>query len=1266
MLKQALGTYLWRIFSQLIFMQDFSIGLKALRRGLGAVLLAGLGLSAQAQVQQRASNLFQEDAAAVSAARSSAYAGAFVHARPLTLNTSAMQATLAAAPLEGRGGAVLVALPLPDGSVGRFAVVEAPVMEPGLAAQFPEIKTYAGTGLDDAGATVRLDLTPGGFHAQILSPTAGTIYIDPVTRTDTHHYLSFFRHDMNRAAAGEVPMCGFRPTAAQAAATAQRQAAAPAILAQRATGATLRTYRLAVAATGEYTAFHGGTVARAQAAIVTTVNRVVGVYEKELAVRLVLVTNNSSLVYTNANTDPYTNEDPDALLTENQSNVNNIIGSANYDIGHVFSTGGGGYAGLGVVCDAAAKAQGETGSDSPVGDAFDIDYVAHEMGHQFGADHTFNGSGGSCQGNRNTSTAFEPGGGTTIMAYAGICGTANDLQNNSDAYFHVGSYVEIQAYLATTSCGTTAATGNTAPVVSGPASGKTIPMSTPFKLTATGSDADNDPLTYCWEQYDTGAAGSPTAAQVAGRTVPLFRSFTPVASPTRYFPRLSNLVANTTNIGERLPTVARTMKFRVTARDQHVGTVGTIGGVNYSADVNLTVVSTAGPFAVTAPNTALTWIAGATQTVTWAVANTNVAPVSCANVNLLLSTDGGLTYPTVLLANTPNDGTQAITVPTIANTTTARVMVEAADNYFFDISNANFTIIAPVVPVITSLNPVSGVVGSTVTITGTGFLGTSAVSFNGTAATTFTVVSNTSITVTVPVGATTGNVTVTNPAGTSNGVNFTVTLPVPSITTLSPASAPEGATVTITGANLGSASSVTLNGVSVTFTQVSGTSITFVVPAGATSGPVVVTTPLGTTNSATLTVIPAITSLSPTSGLTGITVTITGTGFTGATSVTFNGVATTNFTVVSATSITVTVPAGATTGLVRVVAPSGTSNGVTFTVIPPAPAITTLAPASAPVGTVITITGTNLTGATGVSFNGVAGTSVTVVNATTITVIVPAGATTGNVTVTTAGGTSNGLPFTVTLPVPAITRLNPTSGLVGTTVTITGTGFTGATSVSFNGTAATTFTVVSATSITVTVPAGATTGAVTVTTPGGTSNGVTFTVTLPAPAITSLAPATGPVGTTVTITGTGFTGATSVSFNGTAATAFTVVSATSVTVTVPTGASTGNVTVVTPNGTSNGVTFTVTIGTATQAANSTSFAVYPNPASLAQALQVQLDAPTRSATCLVRNVLGQTVVQHSFSGSRTEVSTIGLAAGTYLLSVQAEGQASTTHRIVLK
>jgi hypothetical protein len=1253
--------------AQGVKLRSVSLG-STLRRGAGALLLTGLTLNAQAQQQRASTTIFREDAAATTAARSSELSAALLHSRPFSLNTTTLQAVLTAAPLEGHGAAVELALPLPDGTTGRFAIVEAPVMEAGLAAQFPTIKTYAGVGLDDPTATVRLDLTPRGFHAQVLSATSGTMYIDPVTRTDTQHYLSFFRRDMNRAAVGEVAPCGFRPTASQVAATAQRQANGVAILAQRATGATLRTYRLAVAATAEYTIFQGGTVARAQAAIVTSVNRVVGVYEKELAVRMVLVANNSSLVYTNINTDPYTDDDENALLDENQTNIDAVIGRANYDIGHVFSTGGGGLAGLGVVCDATAKAQGETGSPSPVGDAFDIDYVAHEMGHQFGADHTFNGTGSSCGGgNRNANTAYEPGSGSTIMAYAGICGTANDLQNNSDAYFHVGSYIEIQAYLATTSCGTTSVTGNTSPVVSGPASGKTLPISTPFKLTATGADADNDALTYCWEQFNTGTAGSPTANQAANGTIPLFRSFTPVASPTRYFPRLSNIIANTTTIGERLPTVTRTLKFKVTARDQHVGTVGTIGGVDYSADVNLSVTSTAGPFIVTSPNTALTWTTSSTQTITWNVANTTAAPVSCALVNIRLSTDGGLTYPTVLLANTANDGSEVVTLPATTSTT-ARIMIEAADNYFFDISNANFSIVAPVVPVITTLNPTSGPVGNVITITGTGFLGTTAVSFNGTAATTFTVVSNTSITVTIPVGATTGNVTVTNPAGTSNGVNFTVTLPVPIVSSLSPTSGPVGTTVTLTGTNLGSASGVTLNGVTVPFTQVSGTSITIVIPAGATTGSVVVTTPLGASAGLTFTVTipaPVITSLSPTSGLVGTVVTITGTGFTGATGVTFNGTAATTFTVISATSITVTVPVGATTGGVRVLSPNGNSNTVTFTVIPPAPVITLLNPTSAPVGSIVTITGTNFTGATTVSFNGTNAATFNVVNSTTITVTVPVGATTGNVTVTTAGGTSNGLVFTVTLPVPAITRLNPTSGLVGTTVTITGTGFTGATGVTFNGTAATTFTVVSATSITVTVPVGATTGAVTVTTPGGTSNGITFTVTLPAPVITSLSPVSGPVGTVVTITGTGFMGATGMSFNGTATT-FTVVSGTSITVTVPTGATTGTLTVLTPNGTSNSVTFTVTITSATLAANATAFAVYPNPASPAQVLHLQLAGPARNATYLIRNVLGQTVAQRRFSGTATDVATTGLAAGTYLLSVQAEGQAPATQRIVLR
>jgi hypothetical protein len=704
--------------------------------------------------------LFQEDAAAQWAAAVSPLAAALRSSRPLTLNPASLQTALAAAPLAGRPNAapVLLALPLPDGTNGRFRVVESPLLAPNLVAQYPTIKTYSGVGVDDPTATVQLDVTPRGFHAQILSDRNGTVYIDPVTRTDTQHYLSFARSAMPTAQLN----CGVTDHVS-AAAHRSLSSGAPRT-AQRTSGTVLRTYRLAVAATGEYTAFQGGTAALGYAAIVTTVNRVRGVYEKELAVSFTLVST-SATVYTNAATDPYTNADPDALLTQNQANLDNnsVIGTANYDIGHVFSTAGGGLAGLGVICRAGEKAQGETGTSSPVGDAFDIDYVAHEMGHQSGANHTFNADGassGSCEGNRNASTAYEPGAGTTIMAYAGICGSANNAQNNSDAYFHVASYEEIQTYLATTSCGTTTANANTVPTVTLPASSKVLPIATPFKLTAVGSDADADALTYCWEEYDLGSAGSPTAAQAANNTVPLFRSFPPSSSATRYFPRLSDIINNTSTLGERLPTVTRGLNFRVTLRDRYTtGNTGTgaVGSVNSSPVVALSSTSAAGPFLVTAPNTAVTWAGNSTQTVTWTVAGTTANGVNCATVNIRLSTDGGLTYPTLLLAGTANDGSAAITVPSTASTQ-ARIMVEAADNYFFDISNANFTITAA-----TACNPPTGLSVGSITAT------TATLSFTTSGAATSYVVTTSPTTTTQTVTASPVSLT-----GLLTGTQYTV------------------------------------------------------------------------------------------------------------------------------------------------------------------------------------------------------------------------------------------------------------------------------------------------------------------------------------------------------------------------------------------------------------------------------------------------------------------------------------------------------------
>lgn len=612
------------------------------------------------------------------------------HYRALRLDVNALQAQLQQAPLEGstaaRSTAFLFSLPLPDGAFARFRLVESPIMAPGLAAQFPTIKTYAGQGIDDPTATLRLDWTPAGLHAMILSAT-DTIFIDPYQRGDTTHYISYAKRDFQLPAAKIFVEPA--PTVEDTA-MAREIAALVASGVLKPSGAQLRTYRLAVAATGEYTQFHGGTVALGLAAIVTTMNRVNGIYEREVAVRMTLVANNNLLVYTNPTTDPYTNGNANALLTENQANIDSVIGSANYDVGHVFSTGGGGLAALGVPCRAGLKAQGETGSFAPVGDPFDVDYVAHEIGHQFGANHTFNGNAGSCAGgNRNSSTAYEPGSGSTIMAYAGICG-AQDLQPNSDAYFHTISFDEIVAYTtvgAGNSCAVTTNTGNAAPV---PAAGPsyTIPSQTPFTLTGSATDANNDALTYNWEEFDLGAAGAPNNAT----SPPFFRSFSATNSPARTFPRWSDIINNTITIGEILPNTTRTMTFRLTVRDNRLDG----GGVNY-ASTTVNVTTAAGPFQVTVPNTVVSWNGGATQNVTWNVANTNIAPVNCANVNLLLSADGGLTYPTIVATGVPNNGAATVTVPNIA-TTTARIQVACAGNIFFDISNANFTIVPDATP----------------------------------------------------------------------------------------------------------------------------------------------------------------------------------------------------------------------------------------------------------------------------------------------------------------------------------------------------------------------------------------------------------------------------------------------------------------------------------------------------------------------------------------------------------------------------------------
>ncbi|HRQ37915.1 MAG TPA: M12 family metallo-peptidase [Chloroflexota bacterium] len=608
--------------------------------------------------------------------------------RVMALDAAAMQLILAQAPLEfteaAQNSQAVMYLPLPDGGYGRFRLVESPIMAPELAAKFPLMKTYAGRGLDDPTATVRLGWTQFGFHATILS-TTGSIYIDPYSRADTIHYLVYHKQDYTRPSSPFVEHPPQGDNSEVEALVAALQASGIVL----SSGEELRTYRLAVAATGEYTIYHGGTVPDGMAAIVVAMNRVNGIYERDVAVRMELIANNDLIVYTDPVTDPYTNDNGVTMLGQNQANLDAVIGDANYDIGHVFSTGGGGVANLGVPCRSGFKARGVTGLPNPIGDPFYVDYVAHEMGHQYGANHTFNGNAGSCSGgNRNGSTAYEPGSGTTIMAYAGICGNQN-IQANSDDDFHGKSFDEIRAYTVAgqgNTCPVITLTGNTGPTVNA-GDDFTIPLNTPFILSGSAADIDGDTLTYDWEQFDLGPAGHPD--NPVGNA-PLFRSFVPVTVPYRIFPQISNIVNNTHTIGELLPGYARVMNFRLTVRDNNVSP--SAGGVNYDA-IQVTAVEGTGPFEVTAPNTAVTWETGNIETITWNVANTDQSPINCAQVDLRLSTDGGYTYPVLIEANRLNDGAENIIIPFVP-TTQGRVQVICSDNIFFDISDVNFTILS--------------------------------------------------------------------------------------------------------------------------------------------------------------------------------------------------------------------------------------------------------------------------------------------------------------------------------------------------------------------------------------------------------------------------------------------------------------------------------------------------------------------------------------------------------------------------------------------
>jgi hypothetical protein len=611
-----------------------------------------------------------------------------VKAQTYQLNVAALKAEFALSPKEKKGKirnyGKVISLPLPDGSFQKFAFAEYDIMEAGLMSKWDFVKTYTGQGIDDPFATVKVDFTLFGFHYQVKT-LSGTYYADPVFHGDSQYYQIYNKTDLDPATKGPFVEYGVDGEHDHDL-TQKSSGGSNSVFA---TGATLRTYRIAIAATGEYTTFHGG-ASQAASAIVTTLNRVNGLYETDVCVRLILVANNNLLIYTSSTADPYTNNNGGTMLGQNQTNVTTLIGTANYDIGHVFSTGGGGIAGLGVVCDPIRKASGVTGSNSPVGDPFDIDYVAHEVGHQFGGNHTFNSVTGSCGGNnRSANSAYEPGSGTTIMAYAGICGNDN-LQANSNAYFHFKSYQDIVTFTNSgggNSCPVKTQTGNAPPVLPAIQGGFVIPINTNFKITSSqATDADNDVLSYCWEESDLGTGGAPASAT---GTAPTFRSFSPVPERDRVFPKWSSIRANATVIGEKLAGYARALTFKVTIRDNNAGAGGSTSG-----SISLSVNATGGAFAVSSPNTNIAWEGGSSQTITWTAGSTASAPFNSPFVRIKMSSDGGVTFPYILADSTQNDGTQLVTMPVIASTT-CRVLIESIGNIFFDLSNVNFRLTAP-------------------------------------------------------------------------------------------------------------------------------------------------------------------------------------------------------------------------------------------------------------------------------------------------------------------------------------------------------------------------------------------------------------------------------------------------------------------------------------------------------------------------------------------------------------------------------------------
>lgn len=607
------------------------------------------------------------------------------------LDTNSLTQKIATVSLKNKTGknkSVVIKIPNMNGDFEAFEVFETSVFSPELAAKYPNIKSFTGLSLDGKGSRLRMSTSPDGIQTMVSYTNKPRVFMQQTAR-GSNQYMLYDSHSKLQVSNT------FTCQTMDAFHNAFNKNNALKFDEGGANTQMLQKFRIAISVTGEYTTYFGGTVAGALAGINATLTRINDIFETDMAVTFELV-DATQLIYTNAVTDPYSDAtDLSNWNTELQNNLTATIGNDSYDIGHLFgASGGGGNAGcIGCVCEDDLKGSAYTSpiNNIPEGDTFDLNFVIHEFGHQMGGNHTWSFE------SEGTNVQSEPGSGSTLMAYAGIT-DENDIQLNSDAYFHYHSIKQILDNLTTKTCQTTAIINNKSPEANAGID-YTIPLGTPYILKGSATDQDNsDVLTYCWEQIDNGIVntGNFSATRASGS---LNRSLPPTLVPNRYIPNIISVLngrlteSNPTvgSVWESVSTTARTLNWALTVRDRNILNVLDNGQTSYDT-MEITVDNTSGPFMVTSQNVnSINWTPGETESITWDVANTNAAPINTSRVNILLSTDGGLTYPTSLISNTPNDGSQNITVPFIS-APFCRIKVEATNNIYYALNSEDFAI----------------------------------------------------------------------------------------------------------------------------------------------------------------------------------------------------------------------------------------------------------------------------------------------------------------------------------------------------------------------------------------------------------------------------------------------------------------------------------------------------------------------------------------------------------------------------------------------